>query len=80
MTCFHCGATPFEGANTCACMFCAGKPCIACLSRRRTEQELALAARMRIDVRDIANYELTLEGAPTIKYRRLKLPEGVRAA
>jgi hypothetical protein len=59
-------------------MFCEGA-CQACIGRIRTAQELDLAARLRIDVRSITNYSLSLEGAPTIKHRRLKFPIGVAA-
>lgn len=73
MSCFHC-----QGSTQCHCMFCGGN-CQACAGRCRTAKEIELADRFRLDVRDIASYFLVLEGAPTIKHRRLKFPPGVYA-
>lgn len=69
--CWHC-----SDSGACSCMFCSGK-CEACAGRKRTAKENELADRLRLDVRDIASYSLSLEGAPTIKHRRLKFPPGV---
>jgi hypothetical protein len=57
-------------------MFCEGK-CKPCAGRARIVKELELAARLRLDVQDIRNYQIVHDGPH--QFRRLKLPPGVAA-
>ncbi len=70
MTCFHCTS------GTCSCLICSGK-CLACSGRAKTRRELDLAASYRLDVRNIADWELFHNGVKA--QRRLKFPAVVYA-